>query len=172
MILIKLFEAPSDSNFPVGSMFSYRFHASPSFEIKCGTECEVKTMAVEWLQDNLFHVIKTSLGLGTSIFDVGSDLYNGATYLGWLGPSCADNSSLQMDNLGSTTSPVNSSFCPEPDVDVYWGSITLSLTQLPGFAFFGLISLLALFNKYYREACIFLTLALLLPYPLLLVGFQ
>ena len=69
----------------------------------------------EWLQDNLFHVIKTTLGFGTCIYDVGSDLFMGATYI-----SC-----------GTTTSPVNSSSCPEPDV--YWGSITLGLTQLRGY---------------------------------------
>ena len=116
-----------------------------------------------WLQDNLFHIIKTMLGLGTSIFDVGSDVYMGATYL-----SCDNNSFLQMD-LGTTTSPVNISFCSEPGV--IWGGITLGLIQLPGFAFFGTWSLEALFYKEYCPACIFLALCLV-PYPLLLFGFQ
>ena len=89
-----------------------------------------------WLeaQLNFSHGITSVLGLLFTIFDVGSDFYNGINYMGWLDTNCMDNSTHPTDNITTT----NITICKP---DIFWGTFTLCLIQLPGTLYFCLVGL-------------------------------
>ena len=116
-----------------------------------------------WLeaQFNFSHVITSVLGLILIIFDVGSDFYNGINYMGWLDTNCVDNSTQLTDNITTICKP-----------DIFWGTLTLGLIQLPGTLYFCLVGLAFFLIKEFHIGCVNLACGLFFPYPLVMVGIQ
>ena len=116
-----------------------------------------------WGSSRFSHIIKNVVGLVVGIADVASDLHNGINYLGWLDTDT---------DCAATTTNITNSTTPEVvcNHNVFWGTLTLGLIQLPGTVFFFLCSLGYFLLNNLRLSFSFLFVALFTPYPLVMIG--